>query len=118
MKIKTPRLGETKQVLIPTKEIYRGPKLSKGIYLGRHPIKKDWFVKLDSPEGHTFLVEDNGKKEVYCQRTRELDFELWSDGDSTCYPMGIRVEKVEGVKLNNYELEFIKKRSLQIGITQ
>ena len=51
MKVKTPRIGEIKPVLILTKEIKSGPKLSEGVYLGKHPVKTDWFLKLDSPEG-------------------------------------------------------------------
>lgn len=112
--IKVPRIGETQKIIIPSHLLNHNPEVVEGIYLGKKPVKTPWFQKLESPEGHIFFREVNGKQKIYCYRARDLKITYWSDGfGDPCYPVGIRVERVEEVKLNKLELEFVKGRILK-----
>lgn len=112
--VKVPRIGETQKIIIPSRLLNHNPEVVEGIYLGEKPVKTPWFQKLESPEGHIFFREVNGKQKIYCYRARDLKITYWCDGFSEPpYLVGIRVERVEEVKLNKLELEFVKGRILK-----
>ncbi len=81
-----------------------------GFYLGFTPIKTEWYIKIDFPEGHLFASQEGERINFYCTRDNGLK-EVWLSGgeDHPGWPKGIPVQNIE-VKLNERERDFLKSK--------
>ena len=107
---KIPKIGESRTVYLRKYSLGCSDKSFKAFYLGRNPVITDNFWRIGFPEGHVFARENKGEIEIYCTRNPKLNLVWMSDGDSTCWPLGIEVKNIEDIKLGDLEKRYLKNK--------